>query len=1395
MESDAANLTSGTVDSTQGLLGVAKIKPDLLFAFGSAGSSGLKDAVSFSDDDGQYILYPVGRQIAIRHVETTEIYFIKQQNNVDRMTAVSVAPNRRYFAVCEMLALSPVAQVSVYEMKAPNFKRVRVLQYYESISKEFISVGFSSDAKFVVCLTGGPDYAVVVWDWFKNKPVASYTLNSPVNRISFNPGDAHQLCTTGPNHFRLWRIQESTLKPFPAFTNLKDKHFTDHAWTDDERIVGTCLEGEIYIVEQCVVKQIIDAGLQEKGIPIHTVKTFSKGFIVGGDDGLLALWERAEESELDGATLFDFNRLWHAGRSSAVTALSMSHTEDVLACSFKSNDIGICSLSNMYLNSEAELQFKFISTGFHAGPVTGLDVCMHRPLFVTCCRDDGTVRIWNYATKNCELARKFVGDAPLSVAFHPSGYYLVVGFVDKLRVFHILHEELRLYREVGIKNARDIKFSNGGHLFCASSGKQLTIFNSYTLDMVAILRGHTNTIKDFTWSDADKSLISVGLDGAMFEWKVEGFKRVRESVLRTSEYFCSAVTPNGTVITAGLDQGKPMIRQILENDEIRDFSAGGSRIVQLCTTPYFHRDQIVFAATHAGSLRLYPSPLLSSTCDEYNIHSGAVTKIRLSVDGRYLFTCGEDGCIFIFEMRGLDLGRNGSVMMRSKKANQDFLEESTPDESTEREPVTDEALAEVVMINRVELDKRQSRIELLESQLEELQSQVEYKLHQREQEYQDKTRADKEQEQMELRRIEERYEQLKGRKNMQEREAAQALQAMELAHMRAAEELESLYERKLAIEAEKYLALDQEKMEMQQGYESRIRSMEKQQEEAIEKLLREFREQAKEAQSEFAKMKSYADETKQKYEEMIAQQEDDHENELSTVKTKAKEHIDSEKSLAFNLKGEAQMLKRRYKAVEEEKEDVLRMQRETQAEIRGFKRQIDELEKTISVLRQEKKEREDTLKEKEKKIYEYKVKIKDLQKFKHVLDFRLQEMRQTLEPKEIQIDHLKEQLMELESEFEKQLRTVSELETVIEQKNQKIHRLSDDMKHVQEKVTDRDAFISRFTHDLTRTVTGKEPREWPDELRRLYQTYVKKDAVEKPQKDPESVEEMERQIRYMERSISTLRMRTHRSDSKARGDIQKKTLENSQLLAELNDIRMEKKKLQHQVQQLQMKVRMMEVECRAVSSPTPQPVTSPTPDPTVNSYGAAPATVSTSNRTPSPDVSKPVFRPLSAKTPKRVTAGKLYKGTMTAASSTVSLAEKHRMAEMLTALEDNNSQIQMQKMEINYLREQLQFILEDRQGTSSALSTNQNIHLQGHGPGNGLDYSPGPAEALLDQPTPQASPSESMFYANQQRTDMSHHNLNQNNVQHGLPPRSASTIPPIPPGKNNIVSRPFSARK
>ena len=86
-----------------------------------------------------------------------------------------------------------------------------------------------------------------------------------------------------------------------------------------------------------------------------------------------------------------------------------------------------------------------------------MDVCLHRPILATLSKAEKTIKLWNYKKPGCELTKKFDSkvngidelnspDPLLSLAIHPFGYYLAVGFCDKLRIYHILESELRNFK-------------------------------------------------------------------------------------------------------------------------------------------------------------------------------------------------------------------------------------------------------------------------------------------------------------------------------------------------------------------------------------------------------------------------------------------------------------------------------------------------------------------------------------------------------------------------------------------------------------------------------------------------------------------------------------------------------------------------------------------------------------------------------------------------------------------------------------------------------------------------------------------------------------------------------------------------------------------------------------
>lgn len=80
-------------------------------------------------------------------------------------------------------------------------------------------------------------------------------------------------------------------------------------------------------------------------------------------------------------------------------------------------------------------------------------------------------------TSNCELMKYFTEES-YSVAFHPSGLYLLVGFSDKLRLMNVLMDDFRLFKEFGIRGCKEVRLLSNlvpifkwRTTFCCSSRK------------------------------------------------------------------------------------------------------------------------------------------------------------------------------------------------------------------------------------------------------------------------------------------------------------------------------------------------------------------------------------------------------------------------------------------------------------------------------------------------------------------------------------------------------------------------------------------------------------------------------------------------------------------------------------------------------------------------------------------------------------------------------------------------------------------------------------------------------------------------------------------------------------------------------------------------------------
>lgn len=232
-------------------------------------------------------------------------------------------------------------------------------------------------------------------------------------------------------------------------------------------------------------------------------------------------------------------------------------------------------------------------------------------------------------------------------------------------------------------------------------------------------------------------------------------------------------------------------------------------------------------------------------------------------------------------------------------------------------------------------------------------------------------------------------------------------------------------------------------------------------------------------------------------------------------------------------------------------------------------------ETQIELLIKEKDQLQEQVKEKEHELYKYKFKIKDLQKSKHVLTHRAKGIHASLEPKEKQIESLKEQILNLEKVFEHQMKTMNEREDELTKKQSKISQLTHEFNSQKAKTKDKEKLVFRIVADINRYVQSKDEKSYVNGLMQLNQDYVmprSNEFKQKKKKDPESVEELDRQLRYMERSIATIKVNTIKNETRTKNDIKKRTKENTQLIRDLNEIRVDKNRLLAQIDTLKQEI-------------------------------------------------------------------------------------------------------------------------------------------------------------------------------------------------------------------------------
>eukprot|EP01135_Chromosphaera_perkinsii_P004015 Nk52_evm28s266 gene=Nk52_evmTU28s266 len=1132
--------------STLGGTGGSLIQLQPNHAYGFKGD--VKDNISFLDE--HFVIYPVGSNLVMYNVDQKSQKFLQGAEKREGMTAMTVSPSRRYVAIAER---GDRPTVTICDLQSNRKKKV--LTNPDALSNQYVSMAFSSDSKFLVTQGGSPDWILTFWLWEKSKVLASIKSsnqhNAQVHEVRFNPQDNTQLCVVGNGIFKLYRFSEGNLKQF-AFQKLEPQSYLCQSWISEERVLVGTDTSKLLLFESGELKQEIAAthGDDEACFCIESVVCYSKGFICAGERGVVLLYEKTEEKE----GYKKSKEFVVDNGAGTIKALAINPSEESMICSTDTNQLYILTLSNTELLHSDEISFDLLSSSFHHSAVTGLDLCYRKPIAATCALDK-SIRVWNYNDNSLELVNYFDEEAH-SISLHPSGHYAIVGLNDRLCLVNLLIDDIRPCREFPIRGCKECQFSTGGQYFAVVNGNIVQIYSTYTFENIGNLKGHIGKIRSLCWNHDDSRLYTCSMDGSIIEWKTSNFTTEFSDSNEDLNY--SSICLSGDGKSAFLATNDNTLKELCEGHFVRE------AVMDCCATQITltKSNRVLFMGTDTGTIRCIKLPLTQPLqYSEVIAHSGAVTRLRLTVDDMTLFSTGEDGCVYNFRI----FDKEARGVKRDK----------------------DVTWAEEILITRSDLEEKNAVMQELKGRVEILKMENEYQLRLKDINYNEKIKelTDKFLQEMEALKIQNSV-----LTNDKEKEIGRHQDLIVEESDKFSKEMntiESINKQKLQTEVDKYNDLQQRCFKVQEDFERQLKETEASKEQALVELTEYYEQKYDEKVEELDNASKSKQVLIEEYLESISLIEDDANRETLEMKTKYERRFKEERDAGFKLKAENAQMRKRFNSlqreVEKHKGDIQKMFNE-QKKLHSV---IKSLEKDIAGLRKEIQERDETIQDKEKRIYDLKKKNQELEKFKFVLDYKIKELKKQIEPRENDIRGMKEQIVEMDRELERYYKQNTNLELAITDLKLKLKAAEKDLECEKEKLSTNETTTRKMRIELHDALqSAKTPADLKDKVKDLYATHVRDFNPQKAAVERDSQFEYNRQREYLERNVASLKYKLQKGIKLHKGDHQKIMRENTGLIKEINDLRREIKTCKKRVNDLNLTIQGDEVEEQRPIAPT-----------------------------------------------------------------------------------------------------------------------------------------------------------------------------------------------------------------